>query len=173
MHFVTYGPFELPRWNTLIDDDSEARDFFWSQSVEATAPGLADAIGCYVFSIRTGGGSLPWYVGKTEIGFRNECFQAHKLKYYNKALAARVGSPVLFLIPKITPANHRFAHRSTGNSDIEFLENYLIGRALVRNDGLMNKQNTRLLREIKFQGFMNSDPGHPGSAAIELREILD
>src|SRR4051794_5399096 len=122
MKFVTYGPYEMPRRNGLIDNDNDTKAFFWNE-IDSFDRGLADAIGCYVFTIRSrGGGSLPWYVGKTERGFRAECFQSHKLVYYNQALAERVGIPQLFLIPKITPRLKFSKGHGSANHDIHFME---------------------------------------------------
>jgi hypothetical protein len=67
----------------------------------------------------------------------------------------------------------KFAKGNGGGAhDIDFIEDYLISRSLIRNDRLKNKRSTKLYRELQFQGFINSDPGHPGLSAIELRNVL-
>ena len=85
MIFHPYGPFEIPKSNRRIYKDS-LRDF-WDQVVlDSEDEDLPYAVECYIFSIRTGGGTLPWYVGKAaKQPFRSECFSTHKLVHFGEA----------------------------------------------------------------------------------------
>lgn len=82
MKFCTFGDFPilLDNYGNIPDDLSS----FWS----LVGVGLRNAKGCYVFGIRTSGGSsvYPWYVGRTLKSFKSECFQFHKRVLYGKAL---------------------------------------------------------------------------------------
>lgn len=80
MNFYPYSPIAIPRTTKgLIANDSESLRLFWS-GVEAIEEGLSNAIGIYIFSIRAGGGIIPWYVGKAEKqSFSKECFNTISL----------------------------------------------------------------------------------------------
>lgn len=160
MNYYPHGPFEIPKTaKNRIDTSKNAIVDFWA-AVEKDKKGLADAVGCYVFSIRAGRGLLPWYIGMAEKQtFRKECFANHKLINYNETIAARKGTPVLTLVPKFTTTG-RFARRGkNGHSDIQFLEKMLIGLAVRRNANLVNIKNTRLLKEMIVPGILNNPKG--------------
>jgi hypothetical protein len=54
--------------------------------------------GCYVFSMRTGGGLNPGYVGKTKKSFKQEVFGAHQLtRYYEFMASYKIGRPYFSL----------------------------------------------------------------------------
>ena len=97
MNFFPHTSFEIPRKsNGHIAADKKSLGFFWDNVDVKLEDGLSGAIGCYIFSIRAGRGSLPWYVGLAEkYSFRKECFANHKLVHYNDLLAARAGTPML------------------------------------------------------------------------------
>jgi len=145
--------------------------------VNDSEPGLAEAFGCYVFAMRAGKGFTPWYVGKTDKAFRDECLAPHKLNYYNQVNVSHArGTPVLFLLPKITGERREFARRRTpsasaGSKDIEFLEQYLVALALNKNRDLRNARGTRFLRDMVVSGILNS-PGRPSGSATALRRCL-
>ena len=85
--YEVFDPFKLHKNGPLVNRRMCAR--FW-QSVEQGEPGLAKAVGCYVFGIRAGRGAKPWYVGKTEMrSFKGECLTPDKLNKYNEALNGR------------------------------------------------------------------------------------
>ena len=56
--------------------------------------------------------------------------------------------------------------------EANFVEQFLISRALSKNNDLMNKRDTKLLRELKVPGVLNSPPGNPGGKATLLRSVL-
>jgi len=76
--FKVYGPFAIPVTNgkggRMVADD---RTDFWEDS------GCEDKVGCYIFGIRQGRGTKPYYAGRTTKGFGAECFQSHKLVKYH------------------------------------------------------------------------------------------
>jgi len=80
MRYAMFGPYELEKsgnsavipkrfWSSA---DQEVPDHYGSNRA------LSQACGCYVFAVRSGGGTKPWYVGKTQRQFKNECFTNHK-----------------------------------------------------------------------------------------------
>ncbi len=69
--FLPYGPFELDFVDGRIA--LTARKAFRAD-LNSKKARLAEAVGCYVFSIKGGKSELPWYVGKTEkMNFVREC----------------------------------------------------------------------------------------------------
>lgn len=91
--FEVSGPHEipvdrLPNADRVTDDESKKKQFFSNVPHEG-----GDAIGCYIFAMRTGGGTDPWYVGMTTRGFCKECFQATKTEKYNKIGHSPVRGP--------------------------------------------------------------------------------
>jgi hypothetical protein len=69
------------------------------------------------------------------------------------------GAAFITLIARQTP-NGRFSKPSiNGYRDIQDLELLLIGSALERNENLLNRSATKVLREIVIPGFLNSPQG--------------
>lgn len=160
--FSVEGPYEVlcqeERGGRIIQAEAGSELF---ERVDS----LGRAKGCYVFGIRSGGGTLPWYVGKTAKGFRVECFQPHKLNKYNEAIAkAGFGTPVLFFV--VHPASRGRPNRPA----IAELEGFLIQAAYITNPQLLNR--TRLEgRGWAIQGFGNGR-GRPPKSAVKLARTL-
>jgi hypothetical protein len=173
--YDVYGPFEIPqtdRRNRVSKDDLKEK--FWRDTVADEDEDLPYACGVYVFTVRAGKGALPWYVGSANRQtFQQECFQSHKLVYYNDILAARRGTPLLYLIPRLTD-QRRFSRPSTsqaGHADIAFLEKLLIGFALSRNQDLCNIKDTKLHSQVTVPGILNSTRNSSLSAK-SLKAVL-
>ena len=171
-YFYPYGPFEIPKSNRRIDKNS-LKGFWDNVASDSDDENLPYAVGCYIFSIRTGGGTLPWYVGMAEKQpFRRECFSAHKLVHFNDALAERRGTPTLTLIAKFTP-NDRYAQQSNnGHKDIQYLEKYLILLATLRNPDLKNIRDTSILKGLVVHGVLKTPRGGQASSVSELKNLL-
>ena len=134
-----------------------------------------EAVGCYIFSISAGGGTLPWYVGLAEgQSFRTECFSSTKLIHYNEVLADRQGTPLLTLLAKYTSDSYERYTKPSANEqkDIRFLEKHLISLAIRRNPDLRNIQYTRFLRDMVVHGVLNTPPGGQASSVSELKKLL-
>jgi hypothetical protein len=146
---------------------------FWKQVSDLDA-GLPRACGCYIFALRNGKNIVAWYVGKTERDtFKTECFQPTKIAYFNEVLRSHRGTPLLFLLPRLTKSGTRFSRpNESGYRDVDFLETLLIGLAIERNADLMNIRKSKLLREMIVPGIMNSPPGSPTAPVLALRNAL-
>ena len=160
MHYENYGEFAVPVSDVgLVNRTLNARRDFWEEVNDQGRAGLADAVGCYVFGIRAGGGITPWYVGKTDNqSFERECFQADKINCYNDVLANYDrGTPVILLTARTT--NNGRLCRPTRNEyeDVRALEKILIGLAYKKNWNICNVQGTRLLGDLVVPGIFNSD----------------
>jgi hypothetical protein len=170
MKFDVYGGYEIYRKPNRLGIFDKS---FW-QRVCQQETHLPDACGCYIFVLQNGHNIIPWYVGKTEKNtFRNECFQATKINYYNDALISRHGKPLLFLVARVTASGKKFSKPTTsGYRDIEYLESMLIGIALERNSNLLNVKKTKLLREMVVPGVINSPQAAPVQAVRDLKNAL-
>jgi hypothetical protein len=100
--FRVEGPFEIKplhlHYGRVIQ--KEVIEKFWEEN-----PECSEGLGCYIFGMRTGGGLIPIYVGKSSTGFRHECFQHHKLTHYNEAIASQKGTPIMFFVVKDSGSN--------------------------------------------------------------------
>lgn len=170
--YEPFGPFKLKTRQRAVEDSD--RRAFWDD-VEAKHPGLADAVGCYIFATRTGGGVKPWYVGKAErTPFKQEVWNHKNLNTYNRVLRRLDrASPILYLLARET-AGGRFRKKTQSRiSDLRFVEEMLIGVCLARNPELENKSQTKHLRSVCIPGYMNSNNhGRPPAAVSELSKLL-
>lgn len=174
MNFFPHTPIEVPRQkNGLIAADRDSLNAFWDRVDAEIEDGLSSAIGCYIFSVRAGKGTLPWYVGLAEKqSFRKECFTSHKLVHYNNVVADRKGTPLLTLVAKYTPGEKLVGPTGSGHRDIEFLEALLISNCLGRNPNLCNKKDTKLLREMVVYGMLNTPQGKLASSVSDFRNLI-
>lgn len=170
MNFEVYGGFPIPRKDNWHGDFNKS---FWG-AVKKKDSDLPNACGCYVFALEHGSNIVAWYVGKTEKRtFQQECFHATKTNYYNEVLVDHSGTPLLFLLPRLTASKEKFSKPTIGRyRDVEFLETLLIGMALDRNKDLTNIKKTTLLREMIVPGIINSPQARPTTAVRDLRNAL-
>jgi hypothetical protein len=161
--FNVYGPFEIP----IVKYDSGARwiykdglSEFWDET------GCASDSGCYVFAMRSGGGIMPWYAGRSTGPFKNECFTNDKILKYQLALAkVAKGKPVMFLVslePQKGPKNIRA---------IEALEKTLIVLGFDRNVEFINKIGKEK-SDFIIGGIVGPGSGKPSSAAATFKSTM-
>jgi len=174
MQYENFGPFEMPvdkRGDFHIGDNEAAKLFF--RAVDAELPGLSKACGCYVFAMRSARGTTPWYVGKADrTTFGTECFNArNRLTYFNHT-RERKGTPLLFLVARMTPKGRFAKPYMNGTADVDFVESSLIGAALARNPDLLNVKKTLLFKSLKVPGFINAMEPPFSSSTEALRSTL-
>jgi len=178
MYFDMYGPFELTRENGRIPSVQAemwdaVRSRCASQGYEKTE--LERAIGCYAFGLRHGDTLRPWYVGMTiaQGGFRREILQPHKREHYDAVIKERKGTPIMFLMPLLTPQNRFSRDRGLSKPLIQWVEKMLFGVALGRNPDCRNQRDTKYLRNVEVRGVFNSRPtGQPGHAVSAARDMF-
>ena len=169
--FAVYGPLSID----LDDDGNIPRSMrgFWASADELRS-GLRGAKGCYVFGIRSSGGSriTPWYIGKTNNQtFEGECFKPHQRVHYGYALNKYVRKrPVMYLIPQLATGGKLY--RGRAGRAIEFVEKYLIGFGLFANEDILNKKDTKLYNEVVVPGLLNSGKGKRSFATKSLCHTL-
>lgn len=172
MNFHPHRTFKIPKRSNGLIDTSSLKEF-WEDVDEKSNYPVSDAIGCYIFSIRAGKGSRPWYIGMAEKQtFRRECFTPHKLNHYNNAIAARKGTPILTLVAKYTLGGKLVRPTGKLHEDIQQLETMLIAVALRRNDKLLNVKDTKLLKNMVVPGLLNSPKGKPYGSVTEFKKLL-
>lgn len=94
--FKVHGPYPLS-FERRKGGRTLRFDNFWTD--ESDAAFLGGERGCYVFSIVTGGGVQPIYVGKATRTFKQEAFNAtNKHKYNNGFSEYAIGTPVMFFV---------------------------------------------------------------------------
>ena len=175
MKFLVHGPFELPRGNKgLIVKGKQELASVWEE-VECAETGLANACGCYVFTIQTSGRGTtkPWYVGKSEkTNFQKEALNDSNILKFNQELDKRKrAKPMLFLLPYV---DKREKFKPVAEHEaIRELETMLIGMAIRQNPELINIKGTKTFRDLQVAGFMNM-PGRskPRSPSKALRDVF-
>lgn len=165
--FEPYGPHvipvaSLPSARRLKEDLAE----FWQKIEEE----VAEAVGCYVFGVKSGRDLLPFYVGMTrEQTLRKECFNPRNINIYNGVIGGRErGTPVMsFLV-------HPVRRGPNSRRAIEELEKFLIEKGLDRNDRMHNQRCGEPKCQIKWgiRGVYRRGPGVPSRAARELAEMM-
>ncbi|MGH8444650.1 MAG: hypothetical protein ACREVL_05245 [Solimonas sp.] len=172
--FEIFGPFDLPLTVAgRLDLSSAARTRFWME-VEGRESGLGSACGCFVFSVRNGRQTLPWYVGRAESQpFADHCLGDACLPIYARALEGlQPYCAHLHLLAKLTPTGHPSRAARHAHAEIAFIERVLIDLALTRNPQLMNYSDDELPRSLCIPGLLNPQDAPLTIDARALRSIL-
>ena len=163
LEFVVHGPFKVP-----VQRLSAGRRLvvkrFWDANPKADD--LSAQRGCYVFAIRTGGGTLPHYIGQATKSFAKETFNPSNLRKYYDALADyKRGRPVMFLVVHPRRKGKINARR------IAQVENFLIQAGWARNRSL---QNVKGIHRPKWaiKGVVRSAAGKSTKAARVFRTVF-
>jgi hypothetical protein len=159
IHFRVEGPYKIKksRKKQGYSIDKEAVRRFWTENQH-----IADEVGCYVFSLRTGRGLMPFYVGQSKTGFRHECFTDDKICHYHETIVDHCGTPFMFFLVKHSGPN------AILETCLNQVENYLIQLASQRNPHLENVKRVAW----SVHGIFNSPRGQPSHSAKQLRRLL-
>jgi hypothetical protein len=176
MNFEVFGPFHVKlSADGAIDRTSEAKRKFWND-VEDKRSGLKNSRGCYAFVIMSGKTEKVWYVGKSQKQrFENEVFRPHKLKVYDRSilLVKSAPKPRIYLIANLNLQNQLLSPGGAPRA-IAFVEKMLIGMAYAGNRDLMNRLDTKILRELSIPGlYKGIDDRAPSKPALALAKILE
>jgi hypothetical protein len=171
MNFDVSGPFVLKRFGKKIQILTKETKTALKTILDNTE-GLADARGCYVFAIRASQGYTPHYVGQAaKQPVVDEAMSDPKLTIYNQVCANHNGSPVLFLLPMMTPTG-RYNAGNQSSPALTFLERWLISQALEKNPNLYNTKETRYLRKLHVVGLFNATQGEATKQSRALSKAL-
>ena len=157
MNYNTFGPYEIPlglgEFKKRID--KEDIDQFWSR----VDPGLNNACGIYIFSIKTKVREKPWYVGKAQKqSFEKECFTYHKIVYYHEALEKSKGTPMMYFVARVRNKGS-FSNPTkskTGHREMDFVERLFIELGFNKNKDIRNKKGTKNPEKLIIKGFYNN-----------------
>ena len=135
--------------------------------------GLSDACGCYVFAVRAGKGYTPYYVGRAEKNsILNEFLNPSNIGKYNDVLSYTKGTPVIFLLPMLTPQD-KYRKLATGElKSLRFLERWLIAQCIEKNPNLVNNKETKFLRAIHVKGVLNATQGESNNGSKALAKAI-
>lgn len=175
MKFDIYGPYVVPKINyrktKLITKDSIA---LLQANIDNDE--LINGCGCYVFAIRAAKGYTPWYVGQAaKMRLLAEAMNSNNREKYNKILGDHAGTPVLFLLPKLTNSGKLAKPTKNKKGELKavtFLEEWLIASALQKNPKLVNKQNTHFLKNLHVIGLFNPKSGEAHNCSAELKRAI-
>lgn len=161
--FTVEGPFKVPVYegkNGRIVRSEEGEALFRHHAR------LASKRGCYVFGMRSGGGTIPTYVGQATKSFKSECFTAHKLGKCNESLVdAEKGTLVVFFV--IAPSGRG----RPAAKQIDLLEQFLIQAGVAANPNLLNVKGTKE-EEWSIRGVIRAPRGRPSAAASAFRSAM-
>ena len=164
-NFRIFGPFKLQfiKGTSTLDSDlskafaiAEIRKFYSTDNLDQKG-------GCYIFAMRTGGRGAkegtysPWYVGQAKnLSLLEESLSSRNFdKFYNRIVARKHGTPVLFWIAKAAPG----MINSLNKTEIDQMEQELIAWAAHRNHELMNTQH-RPRFTFRIEGLPLSAQSH-------------
>ncbi len=176
--FENFGPFELPRNQLKSRVLHESLPEFWSKTVNSSPlgrPGLSHAKGCYIFAMKAARGFKPWYVGQTNRqSFEKEACQDHKLaQKYNPVIERyKSGTPVIFLIARMTPTRGDFSTRVSAR-EAKWLESHLISLAMEANTNLTNKRDHPIWAQINVPGLVNDKSRNLSQTTEHLHRLLN
>ena len=162
--FDVVGPIVIPterrRTGTRVIDLDGLGDF-WDEAE------CGDRPGCYVFAIRHGRGTMPYYAGRTFGTLEGECFEMHKLRKYDRVLADTVrGTPVMYLVPLVRTRGR------VNETAIESLEDTLIKVGLERNDKMANISGSRTLDIVVRGVWETGRRGRRSESATKFAETM-
>lgn len=170
MFFDPTSEFEIIKVKKKVS--KKFLDDFWAD-VDYYYEGVPDAIGVFIFSIRTSRGRMPWYVGKSDKnGFINDCFSKKKLSLYNEALKIQKGTPYITFIPAYTKSGRFVRARKNPNATVNALQKLIIGAALKKNKELINVKKKGALSNIVLPGYVNTPRGRAKWEVVDFRKLI-
>jgi len=171
LEYQTFGPFTLQPEDKYKITRGVLSDFF--SDAETEKPGISNAVGVYILTVQAHEGAVPkpWYVGRTDRGFRQR-FSFQLGKFRNILEDASKGIPKMFLIARVTPRGALVKPAKKKLLYNDELEQLLIGSCLAQNSQLFNVRETKHLREISVPGYRNNKPGKPKQSAQLLAKVL-
>jgi len=161
--FEVLGPYAVPTSEDSRVIGTEEGPTFFSRNSH-----LRGRRGAYVFGVRSGGGIMPVYVGKTKRSYDKECFTADKCLKYTKGLSSYAkGTPVLFFVA--TPRKQKGPPNAKVIKD---LEDFLIQNGKARNPDLLNKRGAKEANWAIRGVLRTSQVGQPPKAAGAFKRMM-
>lgn len=163
LEFEVAGPYSVRRKKMpkgkIIDENSLSE--LWEKVGD-----VRHEKGIYVFGIRAGKGFTPYYVGKTNNRFENECSNSHKLNVYKTALMFGNGRPVIFFLVQKNETK-----RINNDKKLRRVERFFIQIAYNKNKDLLNKHGIKG-DNWSIKGVINSSQGKPSKASQKFKTLM-
>ncbi len=183
IHFKTLGPFELKRTSGVVDNFGLTH--LWEKA-NAVQEGLSKGVGVYLIATGRAGSLTPWYVGKSDGGFKGRLSENH---HAFNLIAERQpkGNLYLFLFAKVSakrgvlnkPLKKKNIERGDDyrgsrkpRKSISKLEFLLIGSCMTRNPELVNAKEKIFHAGLIVPGYLNYDQGDLSDSALSLGKML-
>ena len=100
-------------------------------------------------------------------------FGAHQISHYNHALMnGKKGTPLIFLLAKVTPTGRFSKPCQKSHDDAEFLEDIIIHFMYKKNPDLRNSNGTRFLKSLVVPGLINSPQGKRTKPELDLKAAI-
>lgn len=154
--------------NRGLDDCKKGQTKFWDACQKKCKIDLRNLNGCYVFALRHKA-IVPYYVGMTGKGFRNEVFNSYQLTKYNKAMGLH-GKPVFFFIYK------KFKKKESARNIemISEVEKILIQQAAKFYPDLLNLKDRKDAPKWRIKGVLGPQTqGQPLKSAQEFKKMME
>jgi hypothetical protein len=183
-HFKTIGPLKLRRTAGQVDRDCLVA--FWKQVNSMEHGRLSKAVGVYVLATRKGDVLTPWYVGKSDNGFKSRLSENHHA-FQLIANSQPKGSLYLFLFAKVSPKKGVLAGppkkkflefgddvktRRKPRRSINKLEFLLIHTCLLRNPNLVNEKEKKFYAGLVVPGYLYREQDKLSDSAVSLGKML-
>ena len=171
MDYIVSGPHVIPtkiisKGVKHLDLSNDAVEEFWEREKEKTGLPIDEAVGCYIYAIRAGKGITPWYVGQAKKSFYKEVFSPDKYRKYKEHYEGiKKGTPVVLLVIRQTPKG-KIENVKIAETEANWVEDYLIRRALDKNPHLLNKQKTQHFTTVRIPGIHNASAKTPADKAL-------
>lgn len=171
--FLTKGPFKLGRTKGFMNAD--AFEAIWCEE-----PDLKKAKGVYIIATKVGTRLVPWYVGKSDLGFGSR-FRQHPI-FQVIGRESPNGDLYLFMLVRVTPKGKSMRAAKTQADpgrlkirklkSIDRLEYALIGTCLKLNANLLNEKLKRFHEGLVVPGYLPNPNQDQEDSAQQLAKML-
>lgn len=181
--FETFAPRNLKRVRGIVT--AQSLTALWTNEGQPSGKidhsKLKDAIGVYVIGSQNGSTLTPWYVGKTDKGFRRRFEQHLRQRMPFEAIYRNVPDDDLFviLIARTTSAGKLKLGRkpealtkTKALRSIDFLESDLIRACHAKNRALINTSNRVFHDGFSVPGFLGPRADEELAGAEGVRHLL-
>ncbi|MCY4048688.1 MAG: hypothetical protein OXF24_03785 [Hyphomicrobiales bacterium] len=159
-NFIVKGPFNVPMTKLPLKGKDIDKDRL--ESLKKECPTL-EKPGCYVFSLQSGRGSKPLYVGKTLRTIFQEAFNDKNVLGIIRKLGH--GTLQIWTVTQTTRG-------PLPKKMIDEIEKMLIPWASERNPDLINKHHKKKSENWSIEGVVGSKQGPRGKTANDFRKMI-
>jgi hypothetical protein len=157
-----YGPFRLDRWKVY---ERNYRNDWWKQREEKW-PGISQAKGVYLLSLKNKQNYVPQYVGITnKQGFEKEALRDGNLLKIAVQLRNTKGSLQIHLLAKPKSSHPGFSKQLKTES-LRWLERLILFSCLSKNPDMLNKSHRTFLKAVEIKNVTGEMLKGPKGRAV-------